>query len=46
MKRALTSSEAGLLESAINSSAYQRLFLEQALALTMQSLVINVTFDQ
>lgn len=45
-QRAPASSETRLLESAINSSAYQRLFLEQDLTLTMQSLVINVTFDQ
>lgn len=45
-ERARASSETGLLQSAIDSSAYQRLFLEQDLTLTTQSPVINVTFDQ
>jgi len=46
MKGALASSGAGLLQPASNSTAYQRLFLEQDLTLRTQSLVINVTFDQ
>lgn len=42
----LLSSETGLLQPAINCSAYQRLFPERDLTLTKQALVINVTFDQ